>query len=219
MEGDDDETVSFVVTGFGPFRNSKANPTTQIANRIVDFLTERNGADLGGRVSALVMEVSVKAADSEIEKLSEQYSNNSGRTVLLHLGVNYKGESFQLEQFAYNDATFRIPDERGYQPKHQPIDKGMELGASLETCLDVEQIKTTMNQTIVSTDPGRFLCNYTYFSSMKKFQACRSNETQDQRFYSLFFHVPPFSVIPEEEQMETTAQLIESIDQQLTTTN
>jgi len=57
-------------------------------------------------------------ASSEVTNATTIYpmNNNSNKhqtpttTVLLHLGVDFNATQFKLEQCAYNDATFRVPD-------------------------------------------------------------------------------------------------------------
>lgn len=60
----------------------------------------------------------------------------------LHLGVDARARGFKLEQLAVNDATFRVPDQRGWQPTGQLIDDrpGCTLNTHLKTDLDVGQL-------------------------------------------------------------------------------
>ncbi len=60
----------------------------------------------------------------------------------LHLGVDARALGFKLEQQAVNDATFRVPDQRGWQPTGQLIDDrpGCTLNTHLKTDLDVGQL-------------------------------------------------------------------------------
>ena len=57
----------------------------------------------------------------------------------LHLGVDCKGCQFKLEQQAANEATFRCPDQSGWQPQRQLVDDhpGLTLASRLLTDLDV----------------------------------------------------------------------------------
>jgi pyroglutamyl-peptidase len=119
------------------------------------------------------------------------------------------GKKFQLEQCAYNEAHFRIPDERGYQPRNKKI---VEQGeATLYTRLRLEDLCSNLNleSAVVSTDPGRFVCNYTYYCSLHRFQ-------KKMNVYTLFLHVPPFAVIPEAEQMQVVTKVMQEIEKQLT---
>ena len=58
---------------------------------------------------------------------------------VLHLGVDVKGHHFKLERQAANDATFRVPDRRGWQPQGVLVDDqpGLSLATRLHTDLDV----------------------------------------------------------------------------------
>jgi pyroglutamyl-peptidase len=203
--------VTFVVTGFGPFRNARENPTTIIANRLVEYLKNNDQASLALRTSTRIIETSAQAARCELDTMLLQEQSPTFTTVYLHLGVNYKGTQFQLEQCAYNDATFRIPDEQGYQPRNKCIVDNVPLKSSLTTLLDLETICDalhTMAPVIVSTDPGRFVCNYTYYYSLTKTR-------QTPGVHSLFVHVPPFGVISEETQMKVVMEILQCIDTQL----
>ena len=64
-----------------------------------------------------------------------------------------------------------------------------------------------------STDPGRYVCNYTYCYSLNKF--CSSEGGDGNKFYSLFLHVPPFKLIPEEEQLKFVVDLMQLIEEQV----
>lgn len=199
--------VSFIITGFGPFRNSKENPTTVISKKLKEYV-KRSNLDLQ-ITSTLVIETSAEAAQNETDQFKEQLLSQKGITVLLHLGVNFKGTNFQLEQCAYNEAHFRIPDEKGYQPRNKKVIDGCD--PTLTTRLDVEKLQTYigLESVVVSTDPGRFVCNYTYYCSLSKLQ-------QDENsVYSLFLHVPPFSTIPEEEQLRVVTLVMKAIREQL----
>jgi pyroglutamyl-peptidase len=206
MEGEDgrcSKSVAFIVTGFGPFGNSGENPTTVICNHLMKHL---NGTLLACRTTTRVIETSAQAARAELDAMD--LSDLAATTVILHLGVNYRGTQFHLEQCAYNDATFRMPDEQGYHPRNVSIVPERPFNTCLKTLLNINAICSNMNHLVVSTDPGRFVCNYTYFYSLNKTQTLH-------RVHSLFLHVPPFSVIPEEEQLSVVVKLMQCIDQQL----
>ena len=200
--------VSFVVTGFGPFRNVTNNPTTVISNKLPDYISVQD-KDLA--LTTFVIETSAEAAQRETNQLQEkitQQQKNGDIAVLLHLGVNYLGTHFQLEQCAYNEANFRVPDEQGCQLCNAKVMDGSE--PTLMTRLDLHKIQQDLGleSVVVSTDPGRFVCNYTYFCSLAKFKECPS-------VYTLFLHVPPFSVVPEDEQLRVVTLVLESIRKQV----
>ena len=53
----------------------------------------------------------------------------------------------------------------------------------------------------LSGDPGLFVCNFTYYKSLKLAHA--------NHWHSLFVHVPPFAVIPADTQLRFAANLLD----------
>lgn len=135
-----------------------------------------------------------------------------GVTILLHLGVAEGAKEFRLEACAYNEATFRIPDQQGYRPRNISIIEAEEYQKCLRTSLDVNRLAQEMSHrfpyisTMISTDPGRYVCNYVYCCSLQKF-----GKAEDGSICSLFLHVPPFSAVPEVEQLFYVSGLLEKL--------
>lgn len=189
------------------------------------------------------------AAESVVEKLdmlSEECiisidkcaaaENQPLLVVSIHLGVNYRGVKFQLECCAYNEATFRIPDELGFQPKKQCIVNRESLDDCSWTDLNMDLLIRDLcacnnrwdDRVCLSTDPGRFVCNYTYYYSLEKCRAvnsalkstCNKGSSQGallptSKAVSLFIHVPPYKVESEEEQLSFLADTLLAIQKQL----
>ena len=128
----------------------------------------------------VVLETSAGDVDDVLDRIRRDHVEGAAaatvrcRIVLLHLGVG-RSEGFRLELCAYNDATFRIPDQRGFQPHAEPIvaDPGHVVGRCYETSLDLDDLRERMErevpgvETSISTDPGRFVCNYVYCKSLE----------------------------------------------------
>jgi pyroglutamyl-peptidase len=256
--------ISFLVTGFGPFHDVSNNPTTVLAEELVDYLKRREEEEstttttgggesttvptpLSSRTRTLVLETSAEAVREEMDGFYAELTKDGpkhhlrgavrggggggadevGRrniTVLLHLGVNYLGREFQLEKYAYNLADFRMPDERGFWPVMVPIiaDPHKSSPDRIETLLDVPALVQEVNNTpnpnpaaVVSVDPGRFVCNYTYFYSLDRFKCCRQiieSSGNISCVRCLFVHVPPFAVVEKEKQLQFVATLMEALD-------
>jgi pyrrolidone-carboxylate peptidase len=128
----------------------------------------------------------------------------------------------RLVRQAYNEASFRVPDERGNTPIGVEIVEAdeairctrIDVNALLEYMCSLSSTSSTTCQLTdddmrISADPGRFVCNYIYFKSLNA-QAV-ANETYRQQHApaskaarprdSLFVHVPPFEAISEDQQM------------------
>jgi len=205
----DSVDVDFVLTGFGPFGGVAENPTSR--------LMERLRLDTGNtslHVSTYVLETSVSAARCFLDSLSLSKTRGA---VMLHLGVCVQEgvTGFRLEECAYNDASFRIPDETGYQPQGESVVRNCDFGDSIESNLDVVELAKSLQPVnedftvVLSRDPGRFVCNYTYCYSMNRFQS------NAEKCYCLFLHVPPFSVVAEERQVRFVTDLLDAIRRML----
>ena len=213
--------VNFIVTGFGPFQGVTENPTSMIVNNLIDYLCKEGLSSLASSIRTLpIIQTTADDARTQIDRLEKEICEERQRDdsivyVLLHLGVNVEGESFQLETCAYNEASFRIPDEMGFQPSNLPISKGAATGSQLFTTLDVPELVESMNRTcgdaVASSDPGRFVCNYTYYCSLDK--CC------NQKAECLFLHVPPLSRASLPKQLHFVANLLQSIDEQVQRTH
>lgn len=238
---------SFVITGFGPFAGVPNNPTSTLISCLRNNkapLFNDNGVHIR---ETHILDTSADAAKSEILGIysrlcSDKLINGGGGNhsddcltkdaiVVIHLGVNYRGEKMRLEQCAYNDATFRVPDNNGYQPQEQCIlGNSSTFGYCLQTTLDLNEICEEMhqqgqNECCVSQDPGRFVCNYTYCLSLDQCQTAndaleRSRQQSTNQFvecYSLFLHVTPFAVISKDKQISFIYNLLKSIEKNVLT--
>lgn len=218
--------VRFIISGFGPFDNVSGNPSMELANKIVPYLQECEEKCIGDVplstvTETVVIETSVEEAKQTVDALYERIvtaaatsTETEKMTIVLHLGVAYSATQFHIEMCAYNEATFRIPDERGYQPEKEPIMECIAFGSLIHTSLDVDLLSRELNDveaTVKSIDPGRFVCNYTYCYSLYRLTTTGS-------CHCLFVHVPPFTVIPEARQLDYLRKLMQAISRQVATT-
>ncbi len=126
---------------------------------------------------------------------------------MLHLGVDEKCDKIKLESTAYNEATFRIPDQSAWKPQGVPINSEEELDFVRTTPLPVGKLAESLSKydVLVSQDAGRYVCNYTYYISLEE-AAKRS------KIYPLFVHVPLFSQVPKETQLAFLEELFVQLE-------
>ena len=259
-------TTSFVITGFGPFGGVAENPTTVIVRKLDSYLRSPSSPNRKDETSKIhkndrstvadlvkeyvILETSAQAVNETMERIQQDHCSSScdswkketattttnRRIILLHLGVG-RSEGFRLESCAYNEATFRIPDQKGYQPTEQAIVSSDPVGSCYQTSLDLQGLQKQMEadfpgvSTVISTNPGRFVCNYVYCKSLEvvssvgskkeeeqtaldeSSKALHQNNTIDASFSceSLFLHVPHFTIISEKEQLAYVACLIQNL--------
>ncbi|KAF0697773.1 Aste57867_11566 [Aphanomyces stellatus] len=181
--------VKIVVTGFGKFGNIIDNPTTHLA----ELLKEDPNVH-----STTVLEVSAEGVRAAMEPMWAEAENDEETTVFIHMGVNDGGKQIDLEQFGYNIAHFPIPDERGWVANNETITENED--ASLETALPLEKLLAHCQEQgckmSISNDPGRYICNYTYFLSLVH---AKKHAAKNQ--HALFVHFPSFNTMPKEDQL------------------
>lgn len=88
--------------------------------------------------------------------------------VAILLGEAAGGLSIRLESTAWNQLSFKIPDAAGRQPISRPIRDGAP--ASQFSTLPLDQIHQLLtsnrHKTVLSSDPGRYLCNQVLFTAL-----------------------------------------------------
>ncbi|KAF3943109.1 hypothetical protein CMV_030298 [Castanea mollissima] len=126
MGSEGPKAVTIHVTGFKKFQGVAENPTETIVSNLKDFVEKRGlppGATLG---SCTILET---AGDGALPLLYQTLESCISKTditsheqiIWLHLGVNSGAPKFAIEQQAVNEASFRCPDELGWQPQQVPI--------------------------------------------------------------------------------------------------
>eukprot|EP01006_Ploeotia_vitrea_P021179 TRINITY_DN53534_c0_g1_i1.p1 TRINITY_DN53534_c0_g1~~TRINITY_DN53534_c0_g1_i1.p1 ORF type:complete len:269 (-),score=31.41 TRINITY_DN53534_c0_g1_i1:121-879(-) len=102
----------FKITGFGPFNGVIENPSNLLMNRLKERPEDCTSANYEIK--------SIDIIETSCEGVKEYFSTATIEpedvfTIHLHVGVHPRAQSFQLETTAQNNATFRVPDERGNQ--------------------------------------------------------------------------------------------------------
>ena len=152
---------TLLLTGFGPFPGVPENPTSAIAKSL-------HGQAIGSRlVQSEVLDVRYDTIESQLKKAIARHKP----AACVLLGIAVKRHLISLEKTAYNRAETGRADESGHQPSDEkalssthPIDK------EVHTSLVLGPLRDTLSQkglpTEVSKDPGRYLCNASYFHAL-----------------------------------------------------
>lgn len=210
MGSEGPKTVTIHITGFKKFQGVSENPTETIVNNLNEYVAKKGLPAGVNLASCTVLETAGEGARPALYKIFETAAStpNNESVVWLHLGVNSGAKRFAIERQAFNEATFRCPDELGWQPQQVPIVladggtcKTRQTPCSVETICSF--LKKKDFDVTLSDDAGRFVCNYVYYHSLL-FAEQRGHK-------SLFVHVPLFSKINEETQMQFMVALLEAI--------
>jgi pyroglutamyl-peptidase len=177
---------NLIVTGFGPFDTLIANPSSDI----VSALSCRDDIVL----AIPEVNVSISGVDSALAQIAGIQSP----FLIVHFGVDMNAIGIKIESQAFNEKNFRIPDQEGNVCINEQIVEG---GSSiLSTSLNVIELVSLDPCCSLSTDPGRYICNLLYYKSLLS------------GYRSVFIHVPPFSVMPMEKQLEVINCILDRVE-------
>jgi pyroglutamyl-peptidase len=195
--------MRITLTGFSKFEGVTENPTELIIN---SFL-EKNSTIAS---NYYVMKVAVE----DVLQHCTEFDYSSSDHLILHLGVHSSTPCMRLEKYGYNNMTFRVVDEAGYQPENQCISSECPFDESLQTDFNLDQIVEQMKaegrfDCCVSTDPGRYLCNYVYYQSLTRAQNCSGTK------FILFLHVPPVHLMSLNDQIQFIEQCLPLLAEQI----
>jgi len=180
--------TTVLVTGFGPF-------ATHTVNASWESVKELSKIGLSDDVNLITMEIPVEyqTVNKRIPMLWKQYSPN----LVVHVGVSGVAKELTLEQSAHNDGYDKL-DVQGLIPDSKCCVDGAPQ--CLVSQIKMNRVCDAVNKSecgvhsVVSYDPGRYLCDFIYFTSLNVDQSCTA-----------FIHVPPL------ERPYTARQLAEAI--------
>lgn len=173
------------------------------------------------KISTHILETSAIGSLTELQQihttLRTQGLQQEDNLLLLHLGVRNDIEGFRLESVGYNEASFDFPDERAFQPwkaavSHANPDTSFSLFSTLPLHTIARALHAespsgpgyTREEVSISSNPGRFVCNYLYFNSL---EMCRVRGHAHSA--ALFVHLPSFSRIAEDAQFKFLERVLE----------
>ncbi|KAM9719754.1 pyroglutamyl-peptidase 1-like [Menidia menidia] len=163
-----------IVTGFEPFGEHTVN-SSWIAVQELDRL------GLGEAVDLYVCEVPVEY--QAVQKLLPTLFKEHQPQLVVHVGVSGLATTVTLEQCGHNNGYKRL-DNCSFCPASQSC---MENGPDcIKSALDMDTVCKRVNDSnigitvSVSKDAGRYLCDYTYYTSLYLGQG-----------RAAFVHVPP----------------------------
>lgn len=152
------------------------------------------------------------AGSAEVLKKLHARAEERGRLcILLHFGVSANSRTLKLEQVGYNVADFRVPDERGYVAKDEIIREGEPDKIYTNVPLDDLQkmLQPICSHISISTDPGRYICNYVYFRSLVWIIHRKAMGFPEP--LALFVHVPKFSCMSFEDQVAVASKIVDIV--------
>ncbi|KAI5697557.1 pyroglutamyl-peptidase 1 [Diaphorina citri] len=188
-----DVTASFkvLITGFGPFKTHTINPSWEAVSLLPDRIPNTNIEIVKEQI-----QVSYNYVDVTVPALWKKYNPD----LVIHVGVSDMADKITLEvcghrdNYASEDIYRKLPPN--LKCKAAELCQCTDSIDVIKTALDVESLvkefqtnKANINQVLdidisrvdvcVSSNAGRYLCEYIYYTSL-----CLDNNR------CLFIHVP-----------------------------
>jgi pyroglutamyl-peptidase len=164
-----------LVTGFGPF-------ATHVINASWEAVKELGQMGIRDDVNLVTLEIPVEyeTVRSQIPSLWKEHNPH----LVVHVGVSGIAKELTLEQCAHNDGYDKL-DVCGRIPSTKCcVDDAPQC---LVSRIDMQRVCASVNKScghdvtsVVSHDPGRYLCDFIYFTSLNVDPRCTA-----------FIHVPP----------------------------
>ncbi|KAM4551869.1 pyroglutamyl-peptidase 1-like isoform 1-T2 [Odontesthes bonariensis] len=164
-----------VVTGFEPFGEHSVN-SSWVA------VQELGRLGLGDAVDLYVCEVPVEYQAVQ-ELLPSLWKEHQPQQLVVHVGVSGLATTVTLEQCGHNKGYKRLDNCSFCPASHSCIENGPDC---IKSVLDMNTVSKRVNDSnigitaSVSKDAGRYLCDYTYYTSLYLGQG-----------HAAFVHVPP----------------------------
>ena len=186
---------SILVTGFEPFGGMDRNPSGEAALLL-------RGASLPGiSLHALQLPVSAPAAWQRMRAAIRRHDAD----IVIALGVAAGSAAIRVECTAWNHADYRIPDNRGLQPRGVPVIR--HAPERREVLADASLIRKALRSqglpAELSSDAGRYVCNDLYYRLLHYAARPASGIRQ-----AVFIHVPEATVIPPQVMADALRMLL-----------
>ena len=150
-----------LITGFDPFGGDSINPSWEAVKRLPDRIGNWKLCKLE------IPTVFSLAAETVLRKAREV-----APAAILCLGVAAGRSAVTPERIGINVRSARIPDNRGNQPKEEPVIPGGEDGlfSTMHVSAMAAAIEAMGLPGAVSNTAGTFVCNDTLYTLLHHYQ-------------------------------------------------
>lgn len=179
--------MKVLVTGFKRFATHESNPTEAMLPLLKDK-----------EIVTRLLDVDYKKAKIELEKAIQEENPD----FLLMLGLSPYTDRPVIEQYAYNEMNSVQPDENGVVESGKAIFENgpKSISSSVDVCSLQQYIVSQGEKANISIDPGRFVCNMTYYVGLHSGKP------------GIFVHIPTEDSYPLQESVDTVKCILSYIN-------
>jgi pyroglutamyl-peptidase len=168
--------ATILITGFGPFPGAPFNPTGPLVQRLARAKLSHT------KIVTHIFETSYNAVDRDLPKLLKRHKPDA----VLMFGLASRARIVRIETRAQN-ALAVLPDATGKIPKRHAIAprRPTAVPMALPSQLMLQAVRKVGVRARLSTDAGRYLCNYLCW------HATEAATAKNGPRLAAFVHVPP----------------------------
>ena len=202
---DSRDEINVLITGFGPFLGFDINPSYLIASTLPKILKRVDGPQINIHTQLHPIQVSYQHVRSTVPELI--FSNDASQDtspsppaskthprydIVLHIGMAYGRDFYTLETQAHRDGYTKkdihdrtMADDKLWKEDYQSPEV-------LHTGFDAKDVWRRWKAGLMdedlrpSNDPGRYLCDFIYYTSMVEYW----RHDRDGGRPVMFLHVP-----------------------------
>ena len=186
---------SVLITGYPKFSNFEHN----VSEKILSLLKQMDF----GKTKIFTELLSVDEFGSNLT--ANRIKSGETFDVIIHLGFSSKSDKIRFEKYAYNEYKMSQPDNSGRCISNGEIIKNQEK--RYHTNADLLPLNSEFKSESHiewSEDPGRYICNETYFNTLNAI-----NKNSKYNYIKvIFIHLPPEFILDISKQTEIVVRLI-----------
>jgi len=190
-----------LVTGYPKFSNFKEN----ISEKMIQYLNEKIFPNF--EVITSLLSVDENGSDMTANRII----NNEKFDAIIHLGFSVNRDIISLEKFAYNEYEMANSDNSGRKIVSGSIIKDdLEIYETTASIYGIDQLLNNNKYICWSSNPGRFICNETYFKTLS---ALSKSNLENKTLPVLFIHLPSEENLSFIKQLEVVESVLDCIIQ------
>ena len=183
--------MKILITAFGSFLKNNINSSLECMNELPSSIDD-------AEIFKYELPVSYIGAQMKLLALIEEKDPD----LVISLGLAGSRDYISLENRAYNLMDSKSPDNDGNIFINKKIDENEKN--YIISQLDLAKIQSNLNTKYsfikISNDPGRYVCNTVYFTSL--------SIQNKNNLKSIFIHLPNFNVIEKEAMVNCLIDII-----------
>ncbi|MBJ99533.1 MAG: hypothetical protein CMB48_00785 [Euryarchaeota archaeon] len=188
-----------LLTGFEPFDNSSFN----ISEKLVTEIERLN-------LNEYEIKTKILTVNEEGSKIVSELIPYEDYDFILHLGFSNNAKKIHLESRAVNKINMNIKDNSGRELKNKLI-----VNDDLDEYISTVNIEVFNEDSpvdfLISSDAGTFVCNETYFRTLKTINSNQIKDRFNRTLPCLFVHLPSEKFIQISDQIKMILWILKSV--------